>query len=104
MAVIGGGVYFDARPFCQCCVCVVQTRCDELVCDVVADAEHEEVADVFDVWRCAIPEAPEDVGEGTQGGEVRLGGGFAARVPERGGGGYGALEEEAEYCWGRLVA
>jgi hypothetical protein len=50
------------RPLRKFLLRVLQTRRDDLVSEFVGDAEHEEVADVLDVWVVADPVAPQDVG------------------------------------------
>jgi len=50
-------------PLAQRGLLIVQTRHDQLIGQVVGDANHEKVADVLDVGIVAIPVAPKHVRE-----------------------------------------
>jgi hypothetical protein len=66
-----------------------------LIHSVVADAQHEKVANIPDVEVIAVPVSPEDVREGAEFGEFGRVGGLAVAVPGGGYGMNGGFEEEA---------
>lgn len=64
----------------------------------VGDAEHEEVADSFDVGVVAHPVSPHYVGKGAEGGQERWVWVFGVAKPVLARRGAGAVEIEAENC------
>lgn len=86
------------RPLTQLFPLLLETCCDKLVSLIITNAHHEEVLDVLNVRVVAVPETPEDVGEGAELREFGGVGGLAAAVPCVAGGIHGGIEEEAVDC------
>ncbi len=61
MALIRSGREVGPRPLAQLLVRAMETRCNDLISQLVGDAYHEEISDVLDVRVVTNPESPENV-------------------------------------------
>jgi hypothetical protein len=90
-----------ARPGRQLCFCVLQGRCHDLLCFRIRDALDPDITEVGDVGVASEPEAPEDVGHGTEVWEFIF---FGLAVPVLFGRVPGALEILGEYSCEEFVS